>query len=48
MPKTNEQIREEIEALKRLAYSVPDDAIAQSSIAGQINALEWVSTYHAA
>lgn len=37
-----EKIQIEIEALKRLAASVPNDALAQASIAGQINALEWL------
>lgn len=41
--KTQEQIAAEIEALKRLAESYPDDAIAQASIAGQVNALEWAA-----
>lgn len=37
-----DKIKNEIEALKRLAASVPDDALAQASIAGQINVLEWL------
>lgn len=37
-----DKIREEIESLKRLAADNPDDALAQASIAGQINSLEWV------
>ena len=39
--KTIEQIRHEIEALRRLAASVPHDRAQQASLAGQINALEW-------
>lgn len=42
MPKTQDQIAIEVEALKRLAQTCPDDDIAQASIAGQINVLEWV------
>ena len=38
-----ERLHQEISALRRLAASVPDDAIAQASIAGQINALEWLA-----
>ena len=38
---TREKLQNEIEALKLLAATVPDDALAQASIAGQINALEW-------
>lgn len=41
MPKTTQEIRDEIAALNRLAASVPDDAIAQASIAGQIDVLNW-------
>ena len=37
-----DQIQHEIEALHNLAAQYPDDALAQASIAGQINALEWV------
>jgi hypothetical protein len=36
------RIGNEIAALRQLAMTVPDDALAQASIAGQINALEWV------
>lgn len=36
-----DRIQNEIEALKSLAIEVPDDAIAQASIAAQISALEW-------
>lgn len=43
--KTPTQIRSEIEALKRLAATCPDDAAAQASIAGQINALEWAINF---
>jgi hypothetical protein len=45
--KTVEKIREEIEALKRLAADNPDDAAAQVSIEGQIDALLWASDYEA-
>ena len=38
-----EQIKTEIEALKQLAASVPNDALAQASIAGQIAVLEWLA-----
>jgi hypothetical protein len=48
MTKTSEQVHDEITALKNLAISVPDDAIAQASIAGQINALEWAVSFQAA
>lgn len=41
--KTVEQISAEIKALKKLAAKHTDDAIAQASIAGQINALEWAT-----
>lgn len=40
--KTREQVTAEIEALHRLAATCPDDAIAQASIAGQINVLVWI------
>jgi hypothetical protein len=43
--KTPQQITTEIEALKRLAAMYPDDATAQASIAGQINALEWATSF---
>lgn len=46
MPKTSDQVRAEIEALKRLAAANPDDTLAQASIAGQINALEWATEFH--
>lgn len=39
--KTTEKIIDEIAALRRLALAHPDDALAQASIAGQVNALEW-------
>lgn len=42
--KTVEQVRAEIEALKRLE-AIPDD-LARASIAEQINALEWVIYDH--
>lgn len=35
------RIEREIEALKQLASTAPEDQIAQASIAGQINALIW-------
>ena len=43
--KMTDKIQNEIEALKRLAATVPDDALAQASIAGQINALAWASDF---
>lgn len=43
MHKTASEIQEEIEALRRLAAASPDDEMAQASIAGQINVLEWAS-----
>lgn len=42
--KTQAEIRDEIEALKRLAAKAPD-AAARASIAGQINALQWAAGY---
>jgi hypothetical protein len=36
------QINNEIATLQRLSSTVPDDALAQASIAGQISALTWV------
>jgi hypothetical protein len=36
------KIKKEIAALKRLAASVPNDELAQASIAGQLNILEWM------
>ena len=35
------EIRDEIEALQRLGLQYPDDMLAQASIAGQIDVLEW-------
>ena len=43
--KTSQQTQDEIEALKRLAAANPDDALAQASIAGQINVLEWATSF---
>ena len=40
--KTAKQIRDEIAVLRRLALTCQHDNIAQVSIAGQINALEWL------
>lgn len=40
--KTREQAISEIAALQQLAATCADDAIAQASIAGQINVLVWM------
>lgn len=40
--RTPSEIKTEIDALNRLASSVSDDPLAQASIAGQVNVLEWV------
>ena len=37
------RIGNEIDALRRLAETCKDDPLAQASIAGQINVLEWAT-----
>jgi hypothetical protein len=43
--KTVEQVREEVEALKRLAAADPDDTVTHADVAAQIRALAWVSDF---
>lgn len=40
--KSRYEVKLEIASLKKLAVQYHDDAAAQASIAGQINALSWV------